>query len=150
MTQSLLNAEDPVLDLSKNHAAHVRGDITVFLTWLKITDQWRPCMAMIRTGEERSEHTIPCIMTLDKAWIWSDVGSELEAMIMAIDFAKCLRLDFTKRSDVWRIMTLVNDYLGDLISMPPRPYHDPVAVAEAVITNTETGKSRDILITESS
>jgi hypothetical protein len=139
------------LDLAKSHWQKVHGDITVYGTWFRLDEGWKPAMVLLRTGEERGDHTFPCALMLDDAWIFDErKGDAARAITMAIGFAEAMRMAYTDRKVVHRIFTIIHDHLGDLISIPPRPWHDPVVTADLILTNRNTGKSREILITESS
>jgi hypothetical protein len=138
------------LDLGKYHFRRTKGDITVIGTWLRDDGRWRPCLVLIRTGDEGTQQCIPCCLTLDRAWIFSDVtGDQLAVLHTVIEFARCLRLDHSSKRDLLRIILLIDDYMSDLISMPPRPDFGQSVILEGEITNTNTGKSRDLIITES-
>ena len=143
--------QEQILDLSKVHWQHRHGDLTVYGTWIKLAGRWRPCMVLIRTGEERSPHTVPCIITVDKAWIWSEeVGDPAAAVTMAVEFSELLRLSHTRVNDVFRVASIIRDHLDDMLKIPPRPVEEEKPFAELTMTNRNTGKSRDILLTESS
>ena len=137
------------LDLSKRAWTRERAGLTLIGTWLLNEDRrWRPCMAIVRTGEERSERTFPCIVTMDKAWIWSEeVGDAAQAAQMAFQFAQALRLDEDPRT-LGRLAILIADHLGDLLSIPPRPPEKGAVIGEVTVTDSATGKEREVELSD--
>lgn len=125
----------PALDLSRQHFAYVKGDLTLIGTWVRTEEDWRPCMVLIRTGEEFSDHTIPCVVTLDKAWIWSEqVGDIVAAARTTAGFLDALRMQPSK-ANIIRIRSLIHDHLGDLLTMPPYVPADRIVLAEITATD---------------
>lgn len=131
------------LDLSHRAWTHVRGEVAFIGTWLKGADGHRPCMVLIRSGEEFSELTVPCIVRLDTAWIWSEeIGDPREAARVAYEFCRYLRLGDHPQKVRW-LATKIVDLVGDLIAM--KPYEPPAGagtvIADMLVTNVATGKS---------
>lgn len=134
----------PVLDLRARAFMYERGDITLIGSWLRMGGNIRPCLVLIRSGEEYSDHTVPCVVTLDKAWIWDeDEGDPKEAARTAANFVEKLRLTHSLQSCI-RIASLVHDHLDDLIQMPPFPPMDRETVAFIEQVNNKTGKTKHI------
>lgn len=133
------------LDLSKRAWLKSHGDVTAIGTWIVIEGRHRPCLVLIRTAEEMSDHTMPCVVTVDKAWIWSeDIGDPRLAAHMAFGFAQALRLSEHDPHTIIRIAGIVHDHLGDLLHIPPyRPADNANVVAELTVTDRNTGKSRE-------
>jgi hypothetical protein len=101
-------------------------------------------MVLVRTGEELSGQTVPCIVPMDTALVWSeDIGDPRRAARMAFGFAEALRLDAGK-STIIGIAKLINDLLGDLLSMPPYMPPPGEVLAEVTVTERQTGKSREV------
>lgn len=140
----------PVVDLDRRHFTAVRGDITVIGTWYLTEDDWRPALVFIRTNEEKSDHTIPAGITVDKAYIFSDVpgiGDGARAARMAFHIAKCLRMEGDPRN-VIRIGMLINNFLSDLMHIPPWTPVAKLVVGEAKVTEVESGKTIESEISE--
>lgn len=134
-----------VLDLSKRHFLRRKGILTAIGTWLLVGDDYRPCLAIVRTGEEFADFTIPCVVTLDRAWIWSEeVGDEILAGHDAGRFMHALRLDGGDERQILRLLSIIRDNLGDLISMPPYEAQDLAVIAEMEIINRTTGRTREV------
>lgn len=139
-----------VLDLAKSHFTKRHGDITVYGTWLRTSEKWEPCLAIVRTGEELSAHTVPVVFTLSSAYIFDERhGDAVKALLMTIGFAEALRLNHTERKVIHRLYSIIHDHLGDLISIPPKPF-EAETTSDLIITNRNTGKSRELVINESS
>lgn len=134
----------PVLDLSKYAWRQRHGDITVYGTWwLGDKDKgegcW-PCMVLLPM-----HGGVPCVVTLDLAWIWSEEsGSPEFALEKATEFA--LGLGMTPDwPNLYRITSIIRDHIEDLIKrIPPRPTSHQDAVADILIINKQTGKERQV------
>jgi hypothetical protein len=130
-----VNAERPVLDLTRHHARYERGDITVYIGWYG--DELEPCLVLLPSF--RHEHARPCILPLGNAWVWDELrGDGREAAQTCAAFAAGLGLAASV-SSAMRVSGLIRDHLGDLIACPPCPY-EQVKQAEAIITDNTTGK----------
>lgn len=136
-----------VLNLTQRHATYARGDLTIIATWFEQEhNNWRPCLVIVRAGEEMAEDTIPCIIPLDGAWIWSeDHGNPRLWAQICYQFVQALRLSNPLQS-MNRIGRMVHDVLGDLGTMPPYPGAEEVPVAELTITDRATGQTREVLL----
>lgn len=134
----------PVLDLSVRAFSFVRGDITLIGSWLRVAGSLRPCMVLIRTGEEYSAYTVPCVIPLERAWVWDPInGNPREAAIAAAGFIDALRLTPGRVSAI-RLLSLIHDHLDDLVGIPPLPPKERRAVAELLVTDNRTGRSKEI------
>jgi hypothetical protein len=137
---------DISLDLSRRAWSRVLGNLTLIGTWLRggaIGDAWRPCLVIVRTGEEFN--AVPCVVPMDMAHVWdcrTGKGDPATAARTAMMFTKALRLDDGQAmKQAMRIATVIADHLDDLLSMPPAPPdNDAPVVAEAIITVNETGE----------
>jgi hypothetical protein len=139
---------DHVLNLSKVHFVKRHGSIMAFGTWLKTNDGYRPCLVLIRVGDERSEHCIPCIVTMDNIWVWTEeVGDEVKCGEIVAGFLDYLRLSPTKKN-AFKILDVVRNHIGDVLSIPPRPRFETVVTADMVVTNNETGQRIETEVTE--
>lgn len=81
-------------------------------------------MVIVRTIDDGHADAIPCVVTMDKAYLWSDksgVGNPRAVANIVVNFLYALRLDpFDPKNHV-RVITLVTDHLHDLLTIPPRP-----------------------------
>jgi hypothetical protein len=128
-------------DLAVFHQVYARGDITVFLTWNLIDG--RPSMVLVPTINAMThERCIPCVVPLESAWRWSREHwvSENTPIKQAQRFLENLGFNPNNKKSVIRLMSIVNDYLGDLIKMPPLPKEREEFAADALITDNTTGK----------
>ena len=134
----------PVLDLRARAFYYVRGEITLIGTWLRIEGLFRPCMVLIRTGEETNPHTVPCLIPLERAWIWNETfGDPRQAAHTVAGFLDALRLTPGKVNAI-RLLSLIHDHLGDLVNIPPLPPLEQRVVAEIIVTNNTTGQTREV------
>lgn len=137
----------PAIDLARRAWTFRRRGLTAIGTWINTGQRWRPCLVIIRTGEELGEHTVPCVVTIDRAWIWSeDIGDIVAAAHMTAQFLHALRLEPSSRN-INRIRSLVHDLLGDLLTIPPRPPTDKEVVAEIIVTDRASGRTREVELT---
>lgn len=136
-----------MLDLTNRHWTRTRGPVTVIGTWYRNSDaRWRPCMVLIRTGEEMSDETVPCVIAMDRAWVWDErIGDPAEAARMCFAFAEALRLG-TEPKTIIRLASIVHDLLGDLLSIPPWMPPFSEVMAEVTVTNRTTGKSHEVAL----
>lgn len=134
----------PALDLRKAHDKFVHGDLTVILTWLDLREtdgSLRPCLVII-PSHARMETVVPCIVTIDKAWIWSEeIGDERRAAHMAVEFGRCLGMSEQIATAI-RIRGLIVDHLQDLLTMPPMPddMRETSVLGEGSIVERESGR----------
>lgn len=131
----------PALDLSRRVWTFRRDGITAIGTWIRVEGRFRPCMVLIPSGREYDDRLTPCVVTMDRAWIWSEeVGDPAEAARTAHLFARCLGLNENNRRTVLRLAMFIADHLGDLLSIPPYQNNDVETVAEVTMTDTITGR----------
>ncbi len=151
MTTHTPHADDTpklALDLTRYMAKHDIGDITAIMTWTMHNQ--RPCIVLIPTFvPTHNERITPCIVPLDNAWIWDEVaGDGAHCANATYQFACSLGFNPTPRLLI-RITSIIRELLGDLLSMPPMPrFYDPLVVADATLTNLETGKVTQSEVTE--
>lgn len=130
-----------VLDLTNRAwVRHVPMGLTLIGTWMRdADDRWRPALVIVRRGEEGSDHTIPCIVSVDRAWIWEPrVGDAAQAARTCLEFARALRLGEDPRTLV-RLHLIINDHLGDLLHIKPRRPQEQEVVGEVTIRDS-TGR----------
>lgn len=130
----------PDLDLAKRVWTKTRGGVTAVGTWIRLDGSYRPCMVMIPAGREYDERLVPCVVTQDRAWIWSEeVGDPAQSAPIAFNFVRTLGLSEDVRT-VIRLAMFINDMLGDLLSIPPYQADEKISVAEATLIDNGSGK----------
>lgn len=137
------------IDLTVTYGPPIaRGDITVFRTWLRLVDSWQACLVLVPSRMFISnERVIPCIVPLATAHKWADDPDDFhERLIMAGHFAANLGFNPMNPKNPMRIMSIIQDLLGELITIPPRPEHAPdqVVSAEMEVIDNQTGKVKEI------
>jgi hypothetical protein len=139
MQRSLIT---PALDLTKYAFRQQHGDIIAYGTWWlgdkdRAEGYW-PCLVLrhVLGG-------VPCVVTLDLAWIWSEEeGSPEFALETATSFAHSLGMTPDWPS-IYRITSIIRDHIEDLIKrIPPRPTSHQNVVADILITEKQTGRER--------
>lgn len=108
------------LDLRYRAWTKVHGDLTFIGSWMREENsQFTSVMVIVRTGEESSDHNIPCIVPVTEAWRWSEeLGDPRGAARTTAEFLEALRMSFTKRNAI-RLTSLIHDHIGDLLAIPP-------------------------------
>jgi hypothetical protein len=130
----------PDLDLEIRAWTKTRGDVTAIGTWVRLDGQFKPCMALIPAGREKSDRLRPCVITQDRAWIWSeDVGDPEQTARIVFKYAEVLGLSMEPRTIIW-LASFIHDMLGDLLHIPPYQPQDRISIAEAVLIDNQTGK----------
>lgn len=127
--------------LDMSHAVHVRGSVTVWLTWNRMTG--RPCMVLTPTDMRRGhERVTPCVIPMDTCWQWDEErGDLMHANFMAAVFCANLGFNPYNFKNVLKVQGYIRDYLEDLIRMPPMPDDTRRVVAEAEIHEVNSGKT---------
>ncbi|MFK4259049.1 hypothetical protein [Agrobacterium tumefaciens] len=139
----------PDLDLTKRVWTKRRGGIIAIGTWLRLEQRFRPCMVIIPADREYDDRLMPCVVTIDKAWIWSeDVGDPIQAAHTAHQFAEILGLASHDKRTVIRLAMFIQDHLGDLLSIPPYQNPDQQTVAEITMRDPNTGRTVEAEIRE--
>lgn len=130
----------PRYDLNVYHKRFLRGGLTLWVTWDRITG--RPCMVITPDMQRMShENVVPCVVPLDRAWAWSEeVGDEHETNISSGIFCANLGMNPLEPRNVFAIKDLIRNHLGDLIACPPLPVEDKEIAADALIHDASTGK----------
>lgn len=135
------------LDLTHRHFTRERGDLVLIGTWIRVEGRWRPCLVLVRPLDLGRDVAVPCVVTLDKAWIWSeDVGDLFMAATTTADFLHALRMEPSNRN-INRIRAMIHDHLGDLMTIPPYRAGERAAVADAVLTD-QYGRARELEIVD--
>jgi len=129
-----------------------RGELTLIGTWLLSDEKKPPCMVIIRRNGEFSPHRVPCVIPLERAWIWDrQAGDSAQRTFAAFEICERLSLKPTGENIV-KLMLSINHVLEDLIKMPPYPHHafDNMGKGEIIgvgaITNHDGGQVREFEI----
>lgn len=126
------------LNLTESHFVKQRGDLTLYGSWYG--DRLRPCLAVLPSVRA---NPVPLVVTLDTAYKWNpddpDVDPRGAARLVGC-FLRENGMDATNAFSHMRVISLIHDHLGDLISMPPKPLN-LVVVADAFRTDIETGQT---------
>lgn len=133
----------PVLDLSKAHAEHVDGEITVIFTWYGETvEDSEPCIVLLPTYRILAPgHYKPCVIALSSAYKYHDARYLWES---AGSVANILGLG---ASATFKVAEKIQGALLQLIKMPPKPVEKTNVVADAVMTD-ERGRQTSAEIIE--
>lgn len=123
------------LDLTQVHFQQTYGDITLFGTWFG--EQRRPALVLMPTfaiGQDVIRVT-PCVVPLASAWCWDrERGDPRHCARISIMFAQSLGLSAHNSATLMRITTIIQDNLGELLGMPPKPT-EALVVADAIRTD---------------
>ena len=141
---------NPDLDLTKRVWTSDRLGVRAIGTWIRLDDRFRPCMVLIPADREYSDRRLtPCVVTLDRAWIWSEeVGDPAAAAFTAYQYAATLGLNAHDKRAVMRLARFIADHLGDLLSIPPYPKDDQETVAEVTMRDANSGRTIEAEIRE--
>ena len=132
----------PDLDLTQRAWVHSYGDLTLYGSWFG--EKLRPCIAILPSYRRRGFQ--PVVVLVDDAWRWDgNTGSPFYVQQEAPRMARALGMEPTPATCA-RIANLINDHLGDLLTIPPKPA-ERIAVADAIVTD-EDGRQQHYEITE--
>lgn len=132
------------LDLTQVQFEHRYGDITLFGTWFG--QERRPALVLVPTAMIGHPGVVPCVVPLKHAWMWSKLGDPAYAVINSYHFANSLGLAAHDPMTCMRITTVIQDNLGELLKIPPKPTERTV-VADAIRV-TEDGREQHSEVTE--
>jgi len=136
------------IDLSTIAWHRKHGHITVYGTWIRTDSGWRPALALVRTGDETSDHCVPCIVSMDRLWVFDEqIGDEVKAGEIVAGFIDPLRLSADARTAIY-LLSIIRDHMGDVLNIGVRPDVGARVVGEVRVTNSETGKTREAEIVE--
>lgn len=131
------------LDLSVQAFQKVRGPITMIGTWLRVDDDWQPCVAFVRGFDSPADWN-PFIVTLDRAFLFQTPSvNPGEAVLIAAQAVRHMRLTEDSQM-IRRVISLIEDHLDDILHIPPMPQRGALVgdvVADVIVTERGTGKS---------
>lgn len=140
----------PLIDLAREaKPPRQMGDITVFFTWSM--HNGRPVMVLVpnRRGSWGHEDTTPCLVPMDLAYQWDEhTGDPAHCARMTFQFANALGLNAYEPRNLIRLTSIIREHLGDLLTIPPMPESEREAVADVILTDTETGKTQEMEIVD--
>jgi hypothetical protein len=128
------------LDLRVSHAVFRRGDVIVWITWLRTTRE--PCIVLTPRDRVISHgRVVPCIVPLNRAWAWAEETGDPEDFMPSVGiFLANLGFNPLNKRNVIKLLSIIRDHLGDLLSCPPMPESpDRRHVADMTIINKTTG-----------
>lgn len=130
----------PDLDLTKTHWRRPFGDVIAFGSWFGAKER-APCLVLVHASKYGKEDAVPCVVMLSDAWAWDEkVGDGRYCARMSIRFADALGLNIADRRVPLRLTSIIRECLGDLLATPPKPYEDTRVVADAILTDLNSGK----------
>jgi hypothetical protein len=137
------------LDLSKSHFKFRRGPMFAVGTWVRGMSEdggWEPCLVLFRSGDEGTQDLIPCLVTYNQAWVWSeDIGDPRIAAQTAASFCDAMRFTVDPHHMIL-VASTIHDLLGDLLSIPPYPERE--VIGHMLVTNTETGAETEVALVD--
>lgn len=108
-----------------------------------------PCLVLVATRHFGTEEALPCVVPINNAWKWAEeTGDPRYAVDNSMVFGRALGLNVADIRTPMKITSIIRDCLGDLLAMPVRPKDDKIVVADATVTNRETGAKRYAEIVE--
>lgn len=139
----------PTLDLRRYHWRQVHGDLEAFGTWYGT--EGRPCLVIVPAHRAWGRRVVPCIIRMDSIWrfdehatagepqVIREVAQELTHMCALLGLPP-IPLSAT------RLLSIVRNHVGDVLSIPPRPRDLHRVVAEMEVTNASTGRTSEVVI----
>ncbi|TPW31823.1 hypothetical protein FJU08_06815 [Martelella alba] len=128
------------IDLTRYHFQKRQGELALYGTWYG--DKARPCLVVVPTNHIGHDRCRPLVITIDDAWQWNpddtDAMPETNAA-MVQQFLDVNGMDFGNMRSAMRVVSLIHDHLGDLISIPPKASLARV-VADVLQVDHDTGK----------
>ena len=151
------------LDWRYIHRTHQHGDLTVMLTWDWGGDQPQAVLMIAPSAWDRADGD-PTIVLIHRGdcWKWSRTHNRDREMIgyhgfgkppssdawqaaNAIYYAERLGLNGADMRVVNRIRGLIEDYLGDLVMMPPAPVREGQGGAIVRLTDN-IGRTSEVIV----
>lgn len=146
-----MTAATPLIDLSRTDeklGSKVYGDVTVHFTWS--LHNGRPVMVLTPTHlPEHSDYLIPCLVPMDLAYLWDEhLGDAVHCARTTYQFAGALGLNQNDPKTLVRLTSIIRSHLGDLTMMKHLPESEREVVADAILTDRNTGKVREAEIVD--
>lgn len=144
--QSIQTAAEPpiafrhALDLRQCQAVYSRGDVLVWVTWLRTTKE--PALVLTpRRAVVSHDRVVPCVVPMSRAWAWAEETGDMGDILPTVGiFLANLGFNPLNKRNVLKLIGIIRDHLGDLITCPPMPHGlDRRHVADMTIVNRTTG-----------
>lgn len=136
----VLADEKPIIDLAYMHFDHRVGPIRVIGTWMyrtKGNEHEGPCIVLAPANKSLTEVT-PCIVPMVNAWLWAEeTGDEVDAALMAMEFAEPLGMNPLNKNHVILIMSAVRSRLSDMLTLPPPPRKDKRVAGDITVLGSD-------------
>jgi hypothetical protein len=136
------------LDLTRSWAVITRGDILVYVTWIRLEDGWDNALVLVnRHRMATAANVIPCVVPSRRAFAWaSETCDPVNRMVSAGVF--CANLGFSpfNQKNISKIIGIVEDHLQDMLTCPPKSvvFPETTVVAEMEVRDNATDKVREI------
>ena len=124
------------LDLTQPAFQKARGELTIYGAWHG--KRLRPCLVVLPTYRRGT----PLVIEVDDAWRWNPDDAQADPrhnMRLTVAFLQANGMDATNPFTAMKVASLVHDYLGDLLRIPPKP-GETIVVADAIQTDRNSGK----------
>lgn len=138
----------PALDLRQRHFETTANGMHVIGTWYRHDRRkFEPCLVLLHASRPiKAGRTVPIVILLSDAWRWAfhgNVGDPAHCVGQIIKWlhAELLPGNPANKPDHLKVMEAINSRLTDLIAMPPRPKGEAVVIADAIITDQNSGKT---------
>lgn len=139
----MIDQHGPVIDLTRTHFWHEKGDMVLAGTWIYSEDKEDTEPALVLLPRYRPPSSVkPCVVGLSSAWKYNDVKYLASA---ARHIGICLGFE-DSMTRAHKIADIIHSHLPDLISMPPDPV-EAIVVGEATL-NLPSGKKTTLQLTD--
>lgn len=129
-------------DLSNHHAIYPKGSVSVVLTWNLKSGE--PTMVLVNNEVLNGKRVVPCLIPMSRAWVWDEQRGDLDQTAFAAVMF-CDHLGFTPNNrNVFRVLDMVREHLGDFLAMPPLSEERKEIVAEMTVIDNATGSAKDV------
>ncbi|MBS4051284.1 MAG: hypothetical protein KGZ69_08775 [Methylomonas sp.] len=137
-----MQVEKPFLDLNKYHFVRTIGDVRIYGAWCG--PDKRPCLALLSRFQIIGKRTIPFVVHIDNAYLWSDEHADPAHIVeQSAKACECLGLDVRNPRNVVKISFLIQDHIGDLLAIPPmRSEKSEQRVLADLVMTDEHGKQK--------
>ncbi len=146
--------ERPVLSFAYKHFDRTVRGIRVIGMWFRepgTLDSFDPCLVLLRPHKPVAIQT-PCILRLSASYMFNPapfrdedhdqwVHREARAWAIICDYCAHLGLNPMRDKDLFRVRSVIENHLEDLIRIPPAPPMERKLIGEARLTLHDTGKT---------
>jgi hypothetical protein len=141
------NLERPAIDLNFRHFQRTKRGVMYIGTWLRDKNRTQPCLVLLHASRDiRPGKAVPVIIALDQVWRWAMHGETGDPAHCGRLVYKWMKLDLVpgnpenahERILLW---SDINDFLPDLIAMPPMPPKAQRVIGEAIMRHAASGET---------